>query len=150
MNVYMLKDVEKVGMAGSVVKVADGYAINFLLPRKLAVKVTKKELPFFQAREKKVETESKVLDSKASMLAERIKNMHLTLKKRVHDDEKLYGSVGADEIVDLLKEKDVNISKKQVEFGKTIRSLGEHKVTIRLSSKLRPDVSIKVTADTEA
>ncbi len=105
MNVYMLKDVEKVGMAGSVVKVADGFAINFLLPRKLAVKVSKKELPFFQAREQKVDTEKKVLDSKVSMVAERLKNMHLTLKKRVHDDEKLYGSVGADEIVDLLKEK---------------------------------------------
>ena len=147
MHVYLLKDVEKVGMAGQVIKVADGHATNFLIPRKLAIKVEKNAMPFYSSRVKKVEVERQVLNSKVAMLAERLKNMHLTLQKKVHDDDKLYGSVGADEIVALLKEKGINISKKQVEFGKAVRSLGEHKITIRLSSKLRPEVTLKITAE---
>jgi large subunit ribosomal protein L9 len=147
MNVYMLKDVEKVGMAGQVVKVADGYAINFLIPRKLAVKVEKNEASFYSSKVKKTQVEKQVLTSKIAMLAERIRNMHLTIKKRVHDEDKLYGSIGADDIVMLLKEKDVNINKKQVEFTKAIRTVGEHKVIIRLSAKLRPELSLKVTAE---
>ncbi len=146
MKIYMLKDVEKVGMAGNVVKVADGFANNFLIPRKLAIKVSGKALSFYQSITKKVVAEKQILSSKVAMVAERIKNLHFTIKKRVHDDEKLYGSVGADEIVDLLKEKNISVNKKQVEFGKTVRSLGEHKVTIRLSSKLRPELTLKVVA----
>ena len=144
MQVYMLKDVEKVGMTGQVIKVSDGYASNFLIPRKLAIKVTDNNKEFFKQKIKKIEVTSKVLNSKAAMLAERIKNMHLTIKKRAHNEGKLYGAVSSDEIVELLKEKDITISKKQVEFPKAIRAAGEHKVVIRLSSKLKPEFILKV------
>lgn len=144
MRVYMLKDVEKVGMAGQVVKVSDGYAANFLIPRKLAIKVEGENVKFFEKRVQKAETTQKVLSSKAAMLAERIRNLHLTIKERVHDEGKLYGAVGADEIVELLKKKDISINKKQVEFPKSIKAIGEHKVIIRLSSKLKPELTLKV------
>jgi large subunit ribosomal protein L9 len=85
-----------------------------------------------------------VLSSKAALLAERIRNMVVKIKKRAHDDGKLYGSVGADEVVALLKEKDVVINKKQVEFPKHIKHTGEHKVVIKLSSKLKPELTVKV------
>ena len=146
MNVYMLKDVENVGMSGQVVKVADGYDNNFIIPLKLLIKVTNKSIAFYKNVAKKTVVEKQILGSKAAMLAERIKNMHLTIKKRVHDDNKLYGSVSADEIVILLKEKDVSINKKQVEFIKAVRSVGEHKVEIRISSKLRPELTLKVVS----
>lgn len=146
MKVYMLKDVEKVGMAGQVVKVSDGYASNFLIPRKLAKKVDAGNEAFFKNREVKVKLDAQVFNSKIAMLAERIKNMHLQIKERVHDDGKLYGAVGADEIVELLKKKDVNINRKQVEFKKSIKSVGEHKVAIKLSSKLKPELTLKVVA----
>jgi len=144
MKVYMLKDVEKVGMAGQVVKVSDGYATNFLIPRKLAKKVTENEKAFFGKMEVKVNLNTQALSSKVAMLSERIKNMHLVVKERVHDDGKLYGAVGADEIVELLKKKDININRKQIEFKKAVRSIGEHKVIIKLSSKLKPELTLKV------
>ena len=146
MHVYMLKDVEKVGMAGQVIKVSDGYAMNFLIPHKLAMKVTESSLPFFKAKTVKQKVEVEVLSSKAAMLAERIKTIHITLKERVHDDGKLYGSVGSDEVVELLKEKGIIVTKKQIEFEKSIRTIGEHKITIKLSSKLKPQFTLKVTA----
>ncbi|MBD3273594.1 50S ribosomal protein L9 [Candidatus Dependentiae bacterium] len=147
MNVYLLKDVEKLGMAGTIVKVSDGFAQNFLIPRKLAIKITDKNSSFYTSKIKKAKTTAKVLSSKAAMLAEHIRNLHLTIKEKVHDDGKLYGSVGADEIVALLKEKDISINKKQVEFPKAIRSTGEHKVIIRLSSKLKPEMKLKVVEE---
>lgn len=144
MKVFMLKDVEKIGMSGQVAKVADGYAMNFLIPRKLAVKVTNKEEVFFAKKEVKVKVDNKILNSKVAMLAERIKNMHLVVKERIHDNGKLYGAVGADEVVEMLKAKDVSVNRKQIEFKKAIRVVGEHKVAIRLSSKLKPELTLKV------
>lgn len=140
----MLKDVEKVGMAGQVINVSDGYAANFLIPRKLAIKVDGQNKEFFEKRIKKAVVTAKVLNSKAAMLAERIANMHVTIKKRSHDEGKLYGAVGADEVVDLLKKKDVSVNKKQIDFPKSIKTTGEHKVVIKLSSKLKPQLTIKV------
>jgi large subunit ribosomal protein L9 len=142
----MLQDVEKVGMAGQVVKVSDGYATNFLIPRKLAKKVCENDEKFFSKRVVKAKLDAQVLNSKVAMLAERIKNMHLVVKERVHDDGKLYGAVGADEIVELLKQKDITINRKQVEFKKSIRTVGEHKVAIKLSSKFKPELMLKVVA----
>ncbi len=147
MNVYLLKDVEKVGMLGTIVKVSDGFAQNFLIPRKLAIKVTDTNVTFYKSRVQKAKTEVKVLNSKIEMLAERIRNLHLTINEKVHDNGKLYGSVGQDEILALLKEKDISVNRKQIEFTKTIKSIGEHKVIIRLSSKLKPELTLKVVSE---
>lgn len=149
MQVFMLKDVQSVGMAGQMINVSDGYAMNFLIPRKLAVEVTAQNLEFFKQKKQKEQVAASVLSSKAAMVAERIKSMHVTIKERVHHDGKLYGAVSPDQIVDLLKAKDVIINKKQVEFDKSIKSVGEHKVTIRISSKLKPELTVKVEAAKE-
>lgn len=142
----MLKDVENVGMAGQIINVSDGYGQNFLLPRKLAMRVTEDNLEFFQAKQKKEKIAAEVISSKAAMLAERIKALHLTIKEKTHNDGKLYGSVSADDIVNLLKEKEVSVNKKQIEFPKAIKEIGEHKVTIKLSSKLKPQLTLKVVS----
>ena len=146
MHIYLLKDVEKVGMKGSIVKVAEGFAENFLIPRKLGIKVSENELAFYQNKKVKEQVTAEVVNSKVAMIAERVKALHLTVKERAHDDGKLYGSVGADEIVELLKKNDIQINRKQVEFDKAIRKIGEHKVTIKFSTKLKPQLILKVLA----
>lgn len=147
MKVYLLQDVEKVGMAGQIVTVAEGFAMNFLLPRKMASKVSGGTEAMLAQRSKKIQIAGEAIQTKMGMLAERIKNMHLSLKKRVHDDGKLYGSVSAEDIVDLLKNKDVAINKKQVVFNKNVRAVGEHKVAIKLSSKLQPELTLTVAGE---
>jgi large subunit ribosomal protein L9 len=144
MQVYMLKDVERVGMAGQIISVSDGYASNFLIPRHFAVEITPANAEFYKTKKHQEQVVVEVLNSKAAMLAERIKSLHLLIKERVHDDGKLYGAVSADEIVALLRQKDIVINKKQVEFNKSVKTLGEHKITIRLSSKLQPQLTLKV------
>ena len=146
MQVYMLKDVERVGLAGQMIVVSDGYATNFLLPRKLAVEITEGNREFYAQKKIQEKVTQEVLSSKAAMTAERIKTLRLSIKERVHDDGKLYGAVGADEIVELLREKDIIINKKQVEFDKSVKAVGEHKITIRISSKLKPQLTLKVEA----
>lgn len=147
MNIYLLKDVEKVGMAGNIVKVSDGFAQNFLIPRKLGVAITEQNKSFYENKITKVKVQEKIINSKIEMLAERINNLHLTIKEKSHDDGKLYGSVGPEEIIALLKEKDITVNKKQIEFVKTVKAIGEHKVIIKLSSKLKPELTLKVVAE---
>lgn len=147
MKVYMLKDVENIGIAGQVVKVKEGHALNYLLPRKLAVKVTAKNEAFLAEKSKRAEVTAEAIKSKMGMLAERIKNMKFTVKKKSHDDGKLYGAVASDDIVELMKSKDVAINKKQVVFNKAVRTTGEHKVAIKLSSKLQPEITLTVSSE---
>lgn len=144
MKVYMLKDVENVGMSGQVVTVSDGFASNYLFPRHLATKVDKEAEAFFSSKKQKERISSEVLNSKTAMLAERIKNITISIKEKTHDNGKLYGSIGADQIVELLKAKEVVINRKQVEFTKAIKEVGEYKVTIKLTSKLKPQVTLTV------
>jgi large subunit ribosomal protein L9 len=146
MQVYLLKDVERVGMAGQIITVSDGYAKNFLFPRNLGVQVTAENAGFYKEKKVKEQVAVEVLNSKVAMLAERIKTLHLMVKERVHDDGKLYGALGAEEVVELLKAKDIVVNKKQIEFDKSIKAVGEHKVTVRLTSKLKPQLTIKVEA----
>ncbi len=142
----MLKDLENVGLQGSTIKVADGYAQNFLIPRGFAIKVGANDKAFFQTKSRKAVISKQVLSSKVGMLAERIRNMRINVKKRVHDDGKLYGAVGQDDVVELLKKEGVNIVRKQVVFEKAVRKVGEHSVSIKLNSSLKPTLTLKVSA----
>lgn len=148
MKVFLLKDVEKVGIAGEILKVKDGYADNYLLPKKLAVKITPVNETFYAQRTKIVEKRKDVIATKSSMLAEKIKGLTLTIKRKMHDDDKLYGSVSEAEIVELLADQGISISKSQVIFDKSIKQKGSHKVTIKLSSMLKPEIIIKVVPET--
>ncbi len=144
MKIFLLKDVEKVGLAGEVVKVAEGFGRNFLIAKKLAMEVTPENEHGFKKRVQVIEHRTEVIASKTSMLAEKIKHLELTLKRKMHDGDKLYGAVSPQEIVDLLAEKGVSVSKSQIIFDKSIKTKGLHNIVIKLSSKLQPSIVIKV------
>jgi len=147
MKVYLLQDVEKIGIAGEIIKVKPGYATNFLVPRKIGVVITSKNESFYSSRVKTVVHRKDILSSKTSMLAEKIKQLVPTIKRKTHDDGRLYGAINASEIVDLLSKQSISIAKNQVEFGKSIKTTGTHKITIKLSSKLQPQFILKVVSE---
>lgn len=147
MKIYLLHDVEHVGLSGQMVKVSDGYATNYLLPRGLAKKVEPKEESFLAKHARKASVRAEELNTKAGILAENLRNTHITIKKKVHDDNRLYGSVTSDEIVDALRQKGLVINKKQVLLEKGLKELGEHQVTIKVSATIKADVSVKVSAE---
>lgn len=147
MKVYLQKDVEKVGLAGEIIKVEDGYARNFLFPRKLAVEITPLNESFYTKKIRQVVHRKEVLNSKTSMLAENIKAMKLTLKRKVHDDGKLYGAVNSQEIADLLGENGISVSKSQILIDKSIKTKGSHSVTVKLTSQLKPTLTVVVVPE---
>lgn len=147
MKVFLRKDIERVGLAGEIIKVNDGYAMNFLLPKGLAVEITDKNEGQFVKRARVVEQRKEAVESKTSMLAEKVKALSVTLKKKLHDDDKLYGAVSQGEVADLLAEKGLKIAKNQIVFDKSIKEKGSYKVTVKLSSKLQPKFTLKVVGE---
>jgi len=150
MKVYMLKDVKSVGLAGEVVKVKEGFALNFLVPQKLAIKITPQNEAFYEAKKREVVHREVVIATQTSMLAEKIKALNLVLKRKVHDDGKLYGAVNATEVVELLAGHGVAVSKSQIEFDKNIKERGTFEITVKLTSKLKPKIGLKVVAEATA
>lgn len=147
MKIFLLKSVEKIGIAGEIIKAADGYAINYLIPNKLGVEVTKSNEKSFAKRTVIIDQRKEVIATKTSILAEKIKSLTVTLKCKTHDKDKLFGSINPNEIVDALANHGVNIAKNQVEFGKSIKNTGTYSVTIKLSSSLKPELTVKVVAE---
>ena len=147
MRVFLLKDVEKVGMAGEIIKTTEGFARNFLIPRKFAVEVTAKNEASFAHRVKTIEHRKEVVESKTSMLAEKIKGLEVVLKRKIHDNDQLYGSVSAKEIAEELAKQGVSVAPNQVLIEKSIKAKGVYPVTIKLSSKLLPEIKVKIVPE---
>jgi len=145
MNVFLLKDIVQVGLKNEIIKVSDGYAANFLFPKKLAVEVTAANEKLYTAKARTVQNRAAVIESTSSVLGDQIANLNLKLKKKM-DGDKLYAAVGQNEIVDLLKEHNISVSKSQVIFDKAIKAKGSFEVTIKLSSKIQPKFTLQVTA----
>lgn len=146
MKVFLLEDVEKVGAAGEIIKVSDGFARNNLIPRKLAIEVTPGNESYFKKREKVIEKRQEVIATKTSLLAERVSSMSLTLKRKLHDDGKLYAKVNENEIIELLSGQGISVSRSQIEFDKSIKEKGAYEVTIKLSSRLTPKFKLTVVS----
>jgi large subunit ribosomal protein L9 len=146
-KVFLLKDVEKIGMAGEVVNVSDGFAANYLVPRKLGIEVTATNQKSFEHQKKTVEHRKEVISTKTSMLAERIKSLKVVFKRKLHDGDKLYGSISAGEVADMLAEQGVSVVKNQIEFDKAIKAKGTYEVTVKLSSTLQPKITVVVVPE---
>ncbi len=150
MKVFMLKDVENVGLAGEIVKVAEGFGVNFLVPKKLAVQVTPQNQAHYEKNKREVANRAEAISSKTSMMAEKIKGLQLVLKRKMHNDGKLYGAVTTTEVVELMAAHGIAVSKSQIEFDKNIKEKGSFDFTIKLTSKIKPKATLKVIADLQA
>jgi large subunit ribosomal protein L9 len=147
MEVILRQHVDKLGQRGEIVKVAAGYARNFLLPRKLALLAT-------EANRKQIERERVKFDlheaeekQGAEALASQLSGVTLQIARRVGATEALYGSVTNADIVDELKAKGIDLDRRKVQLDDPIKKLGEYDVPVRLHREV--SVSIKVTVVAE-
>ena len=147
MKVYLKADIKGVGMMGEIITVSDGYARNYLFPRNHAVEITPHNEKQYATRIKTVEHRKEVIATQTSMLAERIGSVHVTLKRKMHDDGKLYGSVGAADIAEALKEQGFTVAKSQIIIDKSIKEKGAHMVTIKLTSRLQPKLKVVIAPE---
>lgn len=150
MKVLLLKDVYKLGRAGDVKKVADGYGRNFLLPQGMALLATEGALK----QSEKIRTEATkrraALNNEMGSVAEVMKNLKLAFASKAGETGKLYGSITAQDVSDAIKAKTgVEVKRQQIDL-QPIRNLGEHKVHIRLTMDLIPEINVIVYREGEA
>lgn len=136
MEVILNQDVDKIGKSGQVVKVKDGFARNFLLPNKLALPVTSANLKKLELQKQRKATLSEKVKKDAQVLAQKLAALSLTMPVLAKEQEGLYGSVSAAEILRALKDEGLDIDKNCIELAEPIKNLGIYEVPV----KLHPDV----------
>jgi large subunit ribosomal protein L9 len=147
MEVILRDHVEKLGKRGEIVKVSDGYARNYLLPRKLA-------LPATQGNRKHVERERKIMETReagekaqAEAIASRLSTIDITIARRVGETEQLYGSVTAADIAEFLKAKGFEIDRRKLILPEPIKTIGEHDVPLKLHREVTAPLKVKVVRE---
>lgn len=150
MDVILREDVDKLGQRGQVVKVAAGYARNFLLPKKLAVAATESNKKIVaQERDAALRREAKDKAS-AEELAKLLGALKLTSVQKAGESDVLFGSVTAKDIADLLEKQGYQIDRKKIQLDAPIKTLGEHKIAIKLHREVTAEVSLSVNKEEEA
>jgi large subunit ribosomal protein L9 len=144
MEVILREDIDNLGSRGQVVKVAPGYARNFLIPRKLAVtatesnkKIIEQERHAYLRREAKLETE-------AQELARLMTGVTVTIVQKAGENDQLFGSVTSKDVADALAAKDYTIDRRKIQLDEPIRQLGEFKVPVRLHKDVTAEVIVVV------
>ena len=147
MEVILREDVDKLGQRGDIVKVADGYGRNYLLPRGLAMAVTEASRAQV-AREKKIH-QVRLANEKADFqaLADRIQALRYITPRKVGEHDLLYGSVTSADIAEILKSKGVEVDKRKVLLDEPIKRLGDHEVKIKLHQEVSATLRVMVTKE---
>ncbi|MBM3795306.1 MAG: 50S ribosomal protein L9 [Acidobacteria bacterium] len=147
MEVILREDIEKLGTRGDVVKVADGYARNFLLPKRMAVAATDANKKIVaQERDSHLRKEAK-LASEAADLAKLMSSMSITIKAKAGENDHLFGSVTAKDIAEALEKQNYAIDRKKIVMADAIRQLGEHKVTVKLHKEVSLELPVHVVKE---
>jgi len=150
MKVLLTKDVYKLGRAGDVKRVADGFGRNFLLPQGLAVLATPGALKQVDRIRSVAAAKRTVLNNEMSSVAEKIHDAVVTFPSKAGETGKLYGSITPQMVVDAVNKKyDLSIERRMVEI-QPIRTLGEHKARVRLTIDLTPEIKVIVHREGEA
>ena len=147
MEVILREHVDNLGRRGEVVKVADGYARNYLLPRKLALLVTagnKKQIERERAKFEAKESEERKV---AEALRDRLTNLDIVIARKVGETEALYGSVTSADIAEALAAKGFEIDRRKLQLADPIKQVGEFEIPLRLHRDVAAQIKIKVVAE---
>lgn len=150
MKVLLLKDIYKLGRAGDVKKVADGYGRNYLIPQGLAVLATSSALKQVEQIRQKAAVNRAVLNQELSGVAEKLSKLVLTFPAKAGETGKLYGSITSQMIAEAIKEKTGFEADRRQLDAQPIRTLGNHVVKVRLTIDLVPEVKVIVHREGEA
>lgn len=144
-EVILMDDVEGLGDTGEIVRVADGYARNYLFPRKLAAPVTDATRRMVEKRKVEAEGKRAALRTAAEAEAAKIAANQITIKVKTGVDGKLFGSVTASDIVDAAKrQQGLTFSRQQIDLSQAIKELGDHTVAIRLYKDVKAQLKVAV------
>jgi large subunit ribosomal protein L9 len=147
MKVILMTDVPTLGHRGETREVANGYARNFLLPRKMAVAATPANLKNVEhLKRQRVKEEHRALEA-AKATAARIEGLTFTKTARASEDGHLYGSVSAQDVVEFLERNQVTVEKRRVQLDDPIKAVGDYQVPVRLHGDVTATLAISVAAE---
>ena len=145
MKIILTTNIKKLGKIGDLVNVKDGYARNFLLPKKMALRENKKNLDYYE----KIKEEIKIKENNKLELAKKtiedIKKLNIHFNKEADEKGQLYGAISKNEIINLLKENDIKIHSDDIIISEQIRSIGEHEILVNPYIDIKESILIKVS-----
>jgi len=147
MEVILRTTVDNVGKRGEIVKVADGFARNYLLPRKLALPATEGNKKHVERERKIVEAREAAEKAQAEAIAARLAGLEITIQRRVGETEQLYGSVTAVDIAEYLKTQGFEIDRRKLILPEPIKALGEHPVPLKLHREVTVPLTVRVVKE---
>ncbi len=143
MEVVLLERVEKLGQMGDVVSVKNGYARNYLLPQKKALRASKENLSVFEAQRAQLEAENLKRREEAEKVGEKLDGEAVVLIRAASESQQLYGSVSTQDIAKAVTEAGLTVNRKQIELDMVLKTLGLHDIKVRL----HPEVAVSVTVN---
>jgi large subunit ribosomal protein L9 len=147
MEVILKEDVNKLGHRGDVVKVADGYGRNFLLPKKLAMEATAANKVVIEQMKQSAVRQSAREKSEAELLVKQLNQVELVFERKVGENDHLFGSVTSAEIAQQLEHKGYNIDRRKLQLEEPLRQLGEFHVPVKLHREVTAHIKVTVKAE---
>ena len=151
MEVILLERIEKLGQMGDVVKVKDGFARNFLLPQKKALRASEDNLAYFEKERVTLEANNLKQKQEAEIILDKLDKFNLIIIRQAGETGQLYGSVNANDVKIALNENQFIVEKNQIKLDKPIKELGAHNVSVKLHPEVQAMISVIVSrTNTEA
>ncbi len=145
MKIILLEDVKKLGKAGDVVEVADGYAANYLFPRNLAQEATKSGLKQVKQKQKALENKRRKQKQQAIELGKKLSASNIVIHAKSGEQGKLFGSITSKDISEAIKKQHkLDVDKRKIALDEPIKALGEYKVTIKLLPEVETNICVQV------
>lgn len=147
MEIILLEDVKKLGKKGGIVSVNDGYARNYIIPKKLGVEATKKAKNDLNLQKQAEDRKEKELLDEANQLLKKIENTIINVSLKTGEGGRIFGSISTKEIANKLNEQiGFKIDKKKIHLDEPIKSIGTHIVTIKIHHKVNAKLKVKVSS----
>lgn len=147
MKVILKETIDSLGIIGSEVSVADGYARNYLLPQNKAVSATPQNRKMLERDRTKFELQIAKERKVAEEMAQRLESVSVTIAAKVSEEERLYGSISVRDIIDALAKQDIVIEKRMVLLKEPIKLVGSYKVPIRVYKEVEPEISVEIVPE---
>jgi len=146
MQVILKEDIRDLGLIGDVVNVKDGHARNFLIPKGLAVPASDRNIKALEHEKKKIQERIKKATTKAEELASRISSTIITIKAKVGEGDKLFGSVTAMDIADALAKEGIDIDRKRIILEEPLKRVGTYTINIKVHPEVSAQLNVQVVS----
>ena len=147
MKVILKETIDSLGIIGSEVRVADGYARNYLLPQNKAVTATPQNRKMLEQERTKFDIQIAKERKIAEEMAQRLDGVVCTIAAKVSEEDRLYGSVSARDIVDALAKQDIVVEKRMVLLNEPIKAIGSYNVPIRVYKEVEPEITVQIVPE---